>query len=280
MVVASRLGVPIVQTVHDYEFISASPLDDAGSWRDREEERFSYRSLNTLLYGVKRLTHAPRIDAWISVSRSTGEAYRERGITTTVLPNFTGRFGGVGPSFEDRHGVLFIGRLSEEKGLRDVLDLPRHLSSRLPIRIAGEGPLLDEVRQATEVFPAVSYLGKLGRDDVAQELASARMVVMPSLWREPGPLAALEAMATGTPLIVYDNGGLAEYVTDATGGIAVTPSVMSLASAVTSLYDDRERWEEFSSNAREAIQRDHTLPVYLDRLEGIYSDLIERHAQS
>jgi glycosyltransferase involved in cell wall biosynthesis len=87
-------------------------------------------------------------------------------------------------------------------------------------------------------------------------------------------------MAAGTPLIVYDNGGLAEYVKDAVGGLAIAPSVTSMASTITSLYDDRERWEGFSSNAREAVQRDHTLPVYLDRLEGIYSDLIERRARS
>ncbi len=274
VVVASRLGIPVVQTVHDYEFISASAFDDSGRWFDSEEEQLSYRTLNTLLFGIKRLVHRPSIGDWISVSRSTNQAYHEHGIETTVLPNFTNTLTGDLPDFGNRGGVLFIGRLTEEKGLRHLLDLPKYISE-IPIEIAGDGPLVDEVMRATQIFPSVTYLGKLDRDAVAQRLASARVVVMPSLWREPGPLAALEAMAAGTPLIAYDNGGLAEYVADASAGIVVPPLVRSLANAITSLYDDGERWEKFSSEARDAIQRDHTLPVYLDRLEGIYSGLIE-----
>lgn len=272
VVVASGLGVPVVQTAHDYEFISASALDDTGSWRDCDEERAAYRALNTLLFGIKRFIHSSRVDSWISVSRSTSQAYHQRGIATTVLPNFTESRADSLPSFDERQGVLFIGRLSEEKGLYHVLELPRYLSSSPPIVIAGEGPLQDEVQRATEAYPCIAYLGKLDREDVARQLASARVVVMPSLWREPGPLAALEAMAAGTPLVAYDNGGLAEYVADAAAGITVAPSVASMANAITSLYDDREMWEELSSNGRDAVRRDHSRSVYLDRLEKVYAE--------
>jgi glycosyltransferase involved in cell wall biosynthesis len=273
VVVASARRVPIVQTVHDYEFISASSIDDTGNWRDRDEERLSYRALNTALFGVKRLLHTPRVDRWISVSRSTAAAYREHGIDTAVLPNFTKPFAGVLPHFEDRLGVLFVGRLAEEKGIRDILDLPKHLPE-YPIVIAGDGPMTGEVEQAIRVFPSLTYLGKLDSKAVAQQIALARLVVMPSLWREPGPLAALEAMAAGTPLIAYDNGGLAEYVADAGAGIVVPPSATSLADAITSLYDDRERWEKFSANAHDAVHKNHTRSIYLNRLEQIYVEAI------
>jgi glycosyltransferase involved in cell wall biosynthesis len=273
VVVAGRRGTPIVQTVHDYEFISASSIDDTGSWRDRDEERVAYRGLNTALFGIKRLLHTPHVDRWISVSRSTATAYHEHGIDTTVLPNFTEPFTGDLPRFEDRKGVLFLGRLAEEKGIRHVLDLPRYLPT-LPIVIAGDGPLASAVAQATEGLPNIAYLGKLSGKAVAQQIASARVVVMPSLWREPGPLAALEAMAAGTPLIAYDNGGLAEYVEDAGAGIVVPSSVESMAGAISSIYDDCTRWEGFSARARAAVQRDHTRPLYLDRLEKVYSDAI------
>jgi glycosyltransferase involved in cell wall biosynthesis len=279
IVVASGQGVPIVQTVHDYEFISASTIDDAGGWIDRDEERLVYRALNTALFGVKRLAHLPRIDRWIAVSRSTGEAYREHGIATTVVPNFTDPFDGLLPDFRERSGVLFIGRLSEEKGLRHVLDLPSR-SFDYPIVIAGDGPLASEVDEAARRFPCITYVGKLDRAAVAQQVASARLVVMPSLWREPGPLASLEAMAAGTPLIAYDNGGLAEYVADAGAGIVAAPNVSALAGAIESLYDDRERWEGFSANAIRAVEREHSLSLYLDRLEAIYSDSLSRSGSS
>jgi glycosyltransferase involved in cell wall biosynthesis len=271
VVVAAARGIPIVQTVHDYEFISASALDDTACWVDRDEERLTYRALNTMLFGIKRLVHTPRVDNWIAVSRSTAGAYRERGLATMVLPNFTRELTAGTTRFDDRKGVLFIGRLSEEKGLRHVLDLPKHLPE-IPIVVAGEGPLLGEVESATQAFLCITYLGKLDREAVARQLLSARLVIMPSLWREPGPLAALEAMAAGTPLIAYANGGLAEYISDAAAGIVVEPSTSLLADAITSLYDDRKRWERFSADARAAVHRDHTLSVYLDRLEKIYHD--------
>jgi glycosyltransferase involved in cell wall biosynthesis len=274
LVVAAKRGVEVVQTVHDYEFISASIIDDTGKWIDRDEERFAYRTLNTLLFGVKRLIHAPRVGRWISVSRSTRDAYREHGIETAVLPNFTKPYTGQIQSFDDRKGVLFIGRLSEEKGLRHVLDLPKHAPGH-PILIAGGGPLQDEVERVARAVPSMSYLGKLDRGAIAQQLASVRLVVIPSLWREPGPLAALEAMEAGTPLIAYDNGGLAEYVADASAGLIVPPTVSSLADAVRSLYDDRERWERLSANGRSAVQQNHTRSVYLDRLEQVYVEAMD-----
>jgi glycosyltransferase involved in cell wall biosynthesis len=270
--VAARRGVPIVQTVHDYEFISASAIDDRGRWLDHDETRFSYRSLNSMLFIVKRLFHLPHVNHWISVSRSTSEAYDARNIPTTVLPNFTRPYVGVAPSFDARSGVLFIGRLSEEKGLRHILELPSYLPE-LPIVIAGDGPLRDQVKRAAQNATNLTYRGRLDRKDVAGELASARVVVMPSLWREPGPLAALEAMAAGTPLVVYNNGGLAEYVSDADAGVIVSASVNSLAAAVKAIYSDRVGWETLASNARKAIQRDHTIAVYLDGLEQIYVGL-------
>ena len=273
IVVAASRRIPIVQTVHDYEFISASSIDDTGSWRDQNEDRVAYRALNTALFGVKRLLHIPRIDRWISVSRSTASAYLEHGINTTVLPNFTGPLVGALPRFEERKGILFIGRLAEEKGIRHILDLPIHLPKH-PITIAGDGPLASEVEHAAHMFSNLTYLGKLDSEAVARQIASARLVVMPSQWREPGPLAALEAMAAGTPLIAYDNGGLAEYVLDAGAGVVIAPSTASMADAISSIYNDRTCWESFSANACDAIQRQHTLPRYLDRLEQVYVEAI------
>jgi glycosyltransferase involved in cell wall biosynthesis len=273
VVVASKLGIPVVQTLHDYEFISASAIDDTGNWRDRDEERASYRALNTMLFGVKRWIHAPRVNSWISVSRSASQLYGQHGISTTVLPNFTDDGPLTPPNFEERNGVLFAGRLSEEKGTRHMLELARRLPW-LSVLIAGDGALASEVRDAERGLQNLRYLGWLDQDAMRHELASVRLAIVPSLWKEPAGLTALEAMAAGTPLIAYDSGGLAEYVSDAAAGIVVDPSVSSLEAAVKSVYDDRSRWETLSSSAREAVQRSHTRSRYLDRLEKVYGDAI------
>lgn len=270
---AARRGTPIVQTLHDYEFVSASPVDHTGGLLDRDETRSSYRLLNTTLFGIKTLIHRPRVDSWISVSRYTDHVYRQHGIHTKVLPNFTEEISFSRQSFEDRVGVLFVGRLSEEKGVRHLLELAR-MVPRIPVVVAGDGPLSAQVQYAAQTSENVSYLGWLDRAAITRELMSARLVLVPSLWREPAGLAALEAMAVGTPLVVYDNGGLAEYVADAAAGLIVPPTVTSLVDAIISLYDDPQRWESLSINACDAVKKNHTRSVYLNRLEQIYIEAI------
>jgi glycosyltransferase involved in cell wall biosynthesis len=279
VVVASSNSIPTVQTAHDYEFISASALDSTGRRLDHDEERFAYRALNTALFGVKRRVHRPRIDGWISISRSAANVYRDHGIATSVLPNFTEPPAGGWAPFDSRSGVLFAGRLSEEKGVRHLLALAR-LIPHISILIAGGGPLMNEVKHAAETTSNVAYLGWLDRAGMARQLMSARVVVVPSLWQEPAGLAALEAMSAGTPLIVYDTGGLAEYVADASAGIIVPQSVKDLGAAITSLYDDRPQWEQFSNNARRGVEQNHSRSRYLDRLEEVYdAAIVQRRAR-
>jgi glycosyltransferase involved in cell wall biosynthesis len=271
VVVAARSGVPIVQTVHDYEFIAASGTDATGGWTDRVEPRAQHRALNTLLYGVKRLVHRPRVSSWIAVSRSTAQIYAASGIDATVIPNFTMMPPRQTPlaRFADRRGVLYVGRLSREKGIADVL----HLASQapdLPIVIAGQGPLQSLVIKAAKLRPNLEFAGSLSPAEVGARLSAARLVVMPSLWKEPGPLAALEAMAHGVPIIAYENGGLAEYVTDAGAGVVISPSAETLARTTTELYRDAARWGQLAQRGPEAVRTTHAVDTYIDRLELIY----------
>ena len=125
VVVAARHGVPIVQTAHDYEFISASPVDSTGGRWDRNESRFSYRALNSTTMLARRFVHRPRVSRWIAVSRDLARSYREKaGIEMAVIPNFTEPSGCAG-SLLARSGVVFVGRLSREKGVEHVLEAAR-----------------------------------------------------------------------------------------------------------------------------------------------------------
>jgi hypothetical protein len=105
VVVASGANIPVVQTLHDCEFISASPFDHRGRWLDRDEVTLSYRLLNSAAFLVRRYVHRPRVSAWISVSRYVAERHATRGIVSTVLPNFvTGIDGEPNPGFDERRG--------------------------------------------------------------------------------------------------------------------------------------------------------------------------------
>lgn len=275
LAVARRAGIPIVQTVHDYEPVAADWRDHTGGWIDGLEPRVRDRVLNTLLFPVKRTVHRRLVDRWVTVSRFVGEVLQLDGIDARVLRNSTDDVSGPFPPFGDRAGAVFAGTLSREKGLLDVLEVARSRPG-LTVTIAGAGPLRETVeRQAAEI-PNLRFAGHLDRRALGELLRGSRVALMPSRWEDPGPLLTLEAMAEGTPVLAYPRGGLAEYVSDSGGGRVVPESPSDLARACDELTSDPGLWAELSANARRAVCGPHSPEEYLTAIEQVYGEAVER----
>lgn len=128
VVAVARRGVPVVQTLHNYELISASPTDHRGGRLDRGQDAASVRWLRAALNVTRRTLHVPRVNRWIAVSSYVAETYARHGIGADVLPNFiAAEPPGTSRSFEERRGIVFAGRLTAEKGVNDVIALAEHL---------------------------------------------------------------------------------------------------------------------------------------------------------
>ena len=272
VVVAGRAGIRVVQTLHDYELVSASWTDVRGGWLDRDESRLDYRLLNSALHPVRRAVHVRRVDAFVSVSRLVARIHREHGIDSTVIPNFVRPVASDGelPGFERRRGIVYVGRLAPEKGVRDVVELARRLPET-PVEIIGSGPLLEELQRAASGQSNLSVPGFLKPDDIPERVACARLAVVPSLWQEPGALVPLEAMTVGTPVVAYANGGLAEYVVDTGGGRVVPPDVAALAHVCEELLGDPTAWAALSERGLRGVSELHAPRRYAERLEAIYA---------
>ena len=93
---------------------------------------------------------------------------------------------------------------------------------------------------------------------------------MPSRCPEAAGLAALESMASGTPVVAYAQGGLGEYVSDASAGRVVAKDPQNLARACRELYGSRASWEAASKGGLFAISTTHSVDRYISRLEGVY----------
>lgn len=270
IVAAARAGTPVVQTLHDFEMISASPTDARGGLWDADETRLRFKLLNSATRPVHRRLHAPRVSEFVAVSRFVARVHAEHGIEAHVLPNFVAPVAATrpAPSFAEREGAIFVGRLRPEKGARDVAALATRVS--FPVTVVGSGDLEEELRLASASVENLHVAGFVPNAEIAELLRRARVVVVPSRCQEAASLVALEAMAQGTPVVAYAVGGLAEYVTDAGGGRIVPQDVDALAAATAELHK-AATWEECSRRGLEAIAARHTPDVYVERLEQVYA---------
>ncbi|MCD1259395.1 DUF1957 domain-containing protein [Paenibacillus athensensis] len=154
--------------------------------------------------------------------------------------------------------LLFLGRLVHEKGVHVLLQalrlvLKRHPNARL--LIAGVGPALEALQaQATPLGSRTVFLGFADEEDKRALLAAAELCVFPSLY-EPFGIVALEAMASGTPLIVSNVGGLAEIVEHGVTGCTFSAGdVSALALAIVELLDEPERGRLMAEAARQTVR--------------------------
>ncbi len=148
---------------------------------------------------------------------------------------------------------------------------------KLPIRLVfvGDGPskqpIVDEI-QKRGLTDSVTFTGH--RDDVPAILRSMDCAVFPSL-HEGIPQTALQAMATGVPVVGSDAGGIPSVIQDGvTGRIFPTGNAEKLADCLEAVFRDRKRTEALCAKARACVTARHGLDQMLDQLEALYQRLL------
>ncbi|WNG90257.1 glycosyltransferase family 4 protein [Mycobacterium sp. ITM-2016-00317] len=224
---------------------------------------------------VSRQVHA--LESWLvrdSDSLITCSASMREEITTlfgpeiaeiSVIPNgidtdgwpFAARRPRIGPP-----ELLYFGRLEYEKGVHDAIAaLPRirrgHPGTTLTI--AGDGTQLNFLTAQArkhKVLKATNFIGRVDHAELLQLLHRADAAVLPSHY-EPFGIVALEAAATGTPLVTSTAGGLGEAVINGVTGLSYPAGdVPALAAAVRTLLDDPAGAQRRAVAARERLTSD------------------------
>jgi glycosyltransferase involved in cell wall biosynthesis len=113
--------------------------------------------------------------------------------------------------------------------------------------------------------------------DLADALSAADVFVMPSI-QEAFGLMAVESMACGTPVIVFEGTALPDVIKSPLGGIAVpAKDSVALAGAIKRLLDDDDLRSELGGQARQLAEREYSFPLYVQRHIKLYEEVIERH---
>jgi len=145
----------------------------------------------------------------------------------------------------------FLGTLDVTKGVHVLLDAaPRLAQLGFALHIAGDGRMRAAVESAAAHVAGVRYAGHVVGDDRDAFLAACDVGVVPSVWDEPGgpPLALLDWLGAGRPVLSSGRGGLAE-ITGAHGVIEVPPTPGALADAAEALLDEHA-WSDLRAGVR------------------------------
>lgn len=177
------------------------------------------------------------------------------------------------PGEETRKHFLYVGRLSAEKGIIDLLDAWEEyasISSEDKLIICGDGPEVDKVKTACNKIQSIEYAGKISHDKVLDYMKSAKGVIVPSICYETGPLSIIEAFSVGTPVIGSDMGNIGERITEGITGTKFTPNnPKSLVEAI--IRFNKMDLNELSANAYKCYKDNYSVERNMELFREIYS---------
>jgi glycosyltransferase involved in cell wall biosynthesis len=171
----------------------------------------------------------------------------------------------IPPRRQGHDFALYVGRLSNEKGLQTLLEAAT--LSKIPLVVAGEGPLA----AIGAGIDGIKFVGRQTHSALAELRARAAYAVVPSEWFDVLPFAAIEALAAGLPVVATRIGGLPEIIDDGETGVLVEPrSPHALAGAMREMFRDVERLEEMGKRARDTAERRFSIDRHGARLVALY----------
>ena len=275
---AHEHGCRVVWTMHDYKLICPGytcTRDDAACHAcfQRKWNVILHRCMkgskvaSIAAYVEAKKWNRDRLQGWVDrficPSHYMAKCLHDAGFDddkVTVLTNCVDRLPNEIVTERDDY-YCYAGRLSEEKGVDNLLEVAATLP--MHIKVAGTGPLEQAMHERYGQCDNIEFLGQLNGEQVSQLLAHARFSVMPSEWPENNPLSVIESLCLGTPVVGTHMGGIPELI-DYSNGIVARPMALG-----TALEQANMRTWDYLEISRDAVEL-FDPKLYYDRLTKIY----------
>jgi glycosyltransferase involved in cell wall biosynthesis len=235
--VAQKRNIPVVITLHNYRLLcpSATLVHQGKLFTSSVNVAFPWQAVSKRVYrGSILLTFWMAflvrwnkwVGTWQKVTRFIALTPFAREIhlnsylslqnpQLVVKSNFV-----VDRGFEvENRGshFLFVGRLTEEKGIMTLLEACR--LSALQLTIIGDGPLRKQVEEMCAASPHLTYLGPKSNPEIIEHMKTCTALIFPSIWYEGMPLTILEAFSCGTPVIASRLGAMKDMISNEFNGM-------------------------------------------------------------
>ena len=293
---ASKAGVPVVQTLHNFRLLCPQAMflregrvceDCLGKVPWRGVVRACYRdsiAQSTVLAGMTTVhsmlgTWQHKVTRFIALNDFCRNKFIEGGLPADkilVKPNFVDwqedkLFFQLASKRAKDAPFLFVGRLSEEKGISVLMQAAAILDESIVLRVAGDG---SEAIQLARVH-GVTSLGAVSSDTVRSEMNRALALVMPSICYENFPRTLVEAFACGLPVIASRLGAMAELVKDGETGLLFEASnAADLAEKLRWAQVNPDKMAVMGKNARRKYEAEFTAERNYAQLMAIYQEAI------
>lgn len=266
---AHQANVPVIQTLHNFRLLcpSSNFLRKGKVCQLCASRRFAWPAIVNACYQKNALATAvvaidnfwnrnrklDLVDRFIVLTNHSKQVFQQYGFPAEKLvikPNFVRTE--IGPQIETEDYVIFVGRLSEEKGVKVMLEAWQQLQNPVPLVIVGTGPLSDLVQQASRQSPNIQSYGQLPFEQTLDKIKRARFLLMPSVCFETFGRSTIEAFAMGIPVVASNIGATAEIVTDGKTGLLFKPGdSKDCAAKVERLYADANLCNRMGTEAQQ-----------------------------
>jgi len=289
---AFDLKVPVVHYLHNYRmgctngfFLNHGqpcerclggnfwPAFQTACWRN---SRLISGFMGLILRRVRSVGTFQNVAAWVALSQAQRSKHIAMGIPQDrihVVPHFYEPKGAPIPPCPNG-SVLFLGRLSPEKGVDHLLRAWKLVQSKgRKLIIAGDGPEKERLQnQARELGLAdVEFVGFLDREQQRAVWAKTAFSVIPSIWSEPFPLTFLESWTQDRTFVANRLGAMAEVVVEGKDGLLAEPfSAESMSSKIQQLINQPELCTMMGSAGKGRILNEFNRELWLSRINAVY----------
>lgn len=289
-----KKGIPLVQTVHDYQMIcpnhlfydfgNNTPCEKCigGSHINCIKNKCIHGSTVKSILGVIEaklyalLKIYKKIDLFVCPSHflekkllSAKDYYKGK---TVTIHNFINKEKFADTECKEDSYIVYVGRLSKEKGIENLAGAAKLLPQYTFI-VAGSGPDEDLLRGVNNIRLA----GFLTGDKLCSLMGNAKVLLLPSVCYENCPLSILEAHCLGVPVVTMNSGGMAELVRDGvTGTLVNDPTPEGIALKLRETLENEEYYKTLRENCKNEKDNILSVETYADILIKEYEKCIAR----
>jgi glycosyltransferase involved in cell wall biosynthesis len=289
--VLNKYNIPIIWTLHDYSLIcpNTTYLSHGKICEKCKHNKFYWPSIEkckknsfsaSTMAGFEATAHKIRksyeiVDFYIAPSEFIRNKFVEYSVDKNKIKridHFTNFRCDCEVTTKGDY-YLYVGRISEEKGIKTLMDAAIKVNSS-KLKIAGGGPLQNEMInyvKSRDKNNIIEFLGHQSQEQLVELYANCKFIVVPSEWYEIAGLIILEAFSCGKPAIGSDIGGIPELIKDTERGfIYKTGDVEDLSAAIKYLLNNPDLVAEMGHNARQFIENEMSPDMHYKKLIEIY----------